>query len=66
MSRAARDRQEGFTLAEVLIAGLIMVVALIPIIGMFDGALSSVRLASTVHASAACAESVTEQVKATP
>ncbi|MHB8780351.1 MAG: hypothetical protein ACYC55_03055, partial [Candidatus Geothermincolia bacterium] len=41
-------------------------VALIPIIGMFDGALSSVRLASTVHASAACAESVTEQVKATP
>ncbi len=60
------ESEGGFTVAEVLIAGLVMVVAMIPIIGMFDGALSAVRHVSDIHASIACAETATEQIKAIP
>ncbi len=56
----------GFTLAEVLIAGLVMVVAMIPIIGMFDGALGAVRNVSNIHASVAAAQTSIEQIKAMP
>lgn len=62
-----RSREEGgFTLAEVLIAGLVMVVAMVPIIGMFDGALGAVRNVSNIHASVACAQTAVEQIRAMP
>ncbi len=62
-----RSREEGgFTLAEVLIAGLVMVVAMIPIIGMFDGALGAVRNVSNIHGSVACAQTAIEQIRAIP
>jgi len=60
------ESEGGFTVAEVLIAGLVMVVAMIPIIGMFDGAIGAVRHVSNIHASIACAETATEQIKAIP
>ncbi len=62
-----RIRQEaGFTLAEVMIAGLVMVVAMIPIIGMFDGAINASMSVTNIHASVAVAQTAMEQIKAMP
>ncbi len=58
--------QEGFALAEVIVAGIVMVLAMIPIIRMFDGALGSASQLSESHSTIACAQSVCEQIKALP
>ncbi len=56
----------GFALAEVMIAGLVMVAAMIPIIRMFDGAISSANTVTESHQTVACAQTAAEQIKAIP
>ncbi len=58
--------QEGFALSEVIIAGIVMVLAMIPIIRMFDGALGSASQLSATHSTVACAQTVCERIKAMP
>jgi|GEM_PF-1755901 len=64
--RRSLNRQEGFTLAEVLVAGLIMVVALIPVIRMFDTSVQGMLLSAKNQGAANCARTALEQVCSLP
>ncbi|MHB8781395.1 MAG: type IV pilus modification PilV family protein, partial [Candidatus Geothermincolia bacterium] len=64
--RLIPGRQDGFSIAEALVAGLIMVIAMVPIVGMFDGAISTVGNLSDIHASVAVAQNMTERIKGMP
>jgi hypothetical protein len=57
---------DGFTLAEVLIAGVILAVALVPVTGMFDTAFKGIRTFENVEKSTSCAKQAMEQIQAIP
>ncbi len=58
--------QHGFALVEVMAASFVMVLAMIPIIKMFDGAVGSARAATEIHETVACAQTAAEKIKAIP
>ena len=56
----------GFSLAEVMVAGLILALAVFPMVGMFDGAFLVSKTAYDINISAECLELYTETVKSMP
>jgi hypothetical protein len=64
--RRRLEDQGGFTLAEVLVAGLILVVALIPIVRMFDTSFAGIMASSKVHKSVTLGQKVMEEIKSMP
>ncbi len=64
--RRRGGKEGGFTLAEILVAGLILVVALIPIVRMFDTSFAGIRSLSGVHKSVALGQKVMEEIKSMP
>ncbi len=64
--RKALNDQEGFSLAEMLVAGLILVVALIPIIRMFDASFTGMRAFERMQKSVICAQAALEKIRSIP
>lgn len=64
--RRRLDEQKGFSLAELLVAGLILVVALIPIIRMFDTSFKGMRSFEKMQKSTACAQTALERIRSIP
>lgn len=64
--RSKLDGQRGFTLAEVLVAGLILVLALIPIVRMFDTSFAGIMSSSRVHKSVTLVQTIMERIKSMP
>lgn len=64
--RRGLNRQEGFTMAEVLVAGMVMVVALIPVIRMFDTSVQGMLVSAKNQGAANCARTALEQVCSLP
>ncbi|MDD5666041.1 MAG: hypothetical protein PHS26_01890 [Actinomycetota bacterium] len=65
-SRRGIGDQRGFTLAEILVAGMILVVALIPIVRMFDTSFAGIMSSSRAHKTVALAQSIMERIKSMP
>ena len=64
--RRKLNREGGFTLAEILVAGLIMAVALIPIVRMFDTSFMGIRKMEALSNSINCAEVAMEEIRTMP
>jgi hypothetical protein len=64
--RRKLKEQKGFTLAELLVAGVIISVALIPMAGMFDTASRGIMLSERIRSSTECAEAAVEQIRNIP
>lgn len=58
--------EEGFSLAEVMMAGLILAVSVFPMVGMFDGAYRVSTAATDINTSSACLQFYTEVARSTP
>ena len=58
--RRKLSKEGGFTLAEIFVAGLIMAVALIPIVRMFDVSFSGIRSFERIMSSVDCAKAAME------
>lgn len=66
-SIAVRVRGEGgFSLAEVMVAGLILALAVFPMVGLFDGAYRVSMAASDVNLSAECLQRYNELARSVP
>lgn len=63
-SRSANE--SGYSLVEVLAAIIILTVAIIPMVGMFDAALRAVTASGDYDAARACAGQKLEQIKSLP
>jgi hypothetical protein len=63
-SRATNE--SGYSLAEVLAAIVILTVAIIPMVGMFDAALRAVTASGDYDAARACAGRKLEQIRSLP
>lgn len=66
--RIRREGREegGFTVAEILIAGVIMVIALVPMVRMFDTSFKGIRAFEQSQKSVSCAKTALEQIQAMP
>jgi len=64
--RKKLNQEGGFTLAEIFVAGLIMAVALIPIVRMFDTSFSGIRAMESLQGGEDCAKAAIEQIKSMP
>lgn len=64
--RRKLNKEGGFTLAEILVAGLIMAFALVPIVRMFDTSFSGIRAMERMQSGEACAKAAIEQIKSMP
>ncbi|MBN2027774.1 MAG: hypothetical protein JW854_13540 [Actinobacteria bacterium] len=64
--RSALSGEGGFSLAEVLVAGLILVLAVFPMVGMFDGAFLVSKAAYDINISSECLQLYAEQVRNMP
>lgn len=64
--RRKLNKEGGFTLAEIFVAGLIMVVALIPIVRMFDTSFSGIRNFENIMKSVDCAKTAMEEIRSMP
>jgi hypothetical protein len=60
------NEESGFTFAEILIAGVIMALALIPITGMFDTSFKGIRAFEQIEQSTNCAKMAMEEIQAMP
>lgn len=58
--------EDGFSLAELLVAGLIIAVALVPMIRMFDTTFRGIFSYERIHKSANCARAAVERVRSLP
>jgi hypothetical protein len=61
-----RRGDSGYSLAEVLAAIVVLTVAIIPMVGMFDAALRAVTASGDYDAARACAGQELEQIKSLP
>lgn len=61
-----RKDEKGFSLAEILVAGLILVWGLIPVIGMFDQSFKGFRNMRKIQQSVNCAKAAMEQIRNIP
>ena len=59
-------RESGYSLVEVLAAIVVLTVAIIPMVGMFDAALRAVTASGDYDAARACARQELEQIKSLP
>jgi Tfp pilus assembly protein PilV len=59
-------RESGYSLAEVLAAIVVLTVAIIPMVGMFDAALGAVSASGDYDAARSCAGQELEQMKSLP
>ena len=59
-------RECGYSLVEVLAAIVVLTVAIIPMVGMFDAALRAVTASGDYDAARACAGQELEQIKSLP
>ena len=59
-------RECGYSLVEVLAAIVVLTVAIIPMVGMFDAALGAVTASGDYDAARACAGQELEQIKSLP
>jgi prepilin-type N-terminal cleavage/methylation domain-containing protein len=64
--RRKLGNDKGFTLVEVLIAGVILAVALIPMTEMFSVSFRGIRSASRMEEGTNCAKAAMEQIRAKP
>ena len=64
--RISLGGERGFSLAEVLVAGLILAVAVIPMVGMFDGAYKVSMLSYNINLADECLRLYTEKVRNIP
>jgi len=64
--RKSLNKQGGFSLAEVLMAGLILSIALIPMMGMFDASFKGMRILENIQRSIVCSQAAMERVRALP
>ncbi len=60
------EGEKGFSLTEILVAGLILVWGLIPVVGMFDQSFKGFRNARQLQQSINCARAAMEQIKGMP
>ncbi len=58
--------QRGFSIAEVMVASLILSLSLLPIMGMFDGALTGMKSVSRSYGVTSCAQAAMEGIKSLP
>jgi hypothetical protein len=59
-------RESGYSLVEVLAAIVVLTVAIIPMVGMFDAALRAVTASGDYDAARVCAGQELEQIKSLP
>ncbi len=59
-------REEGFSLAEVMMAMVILAMAVFPMVGMFDGAFRVSMAASDINLTAECLQRYSEMARSTP
>jgi len=64
--RSALSGEGGFSLAEVMVAGLILAIAVFPMVGMFDGAYLVSKTAYDINISSECLQLYSEQVRNLP
>ena len=64
--RRKLNQEGGFTLAEIFVAGLIMTLALIPIIRMFDTSFSGIRSTESLMNGADCSRAAIEEIRSMP
>lgn len=64
--RISLGGERGFSLAEVLVAGLILAVAVIPMVGMFDGAYKVSMMSYNINLADECLRLYTERVRNIP
>jgi len=64
--RGFLGREEGFSLAEVMVAGLILALAVFPMVGMFDGAFMVSQTAHDINVSSECLQLYVEKVRNIP
>ena len=63
----SRMRAEtGYSLVEVLAAIVVLTIAIVPMVGMFDAALRAVNASGDYDAARACAGQVLEQIRSLP
>ena len=60
------ERESGYSLVEVLAAIVVLTVAIIPMVGMFDAALRAVSASGDYDAARACAGQKLEQARSLP
>jgi prepilin-type N-terminal cleavage/methylation domain-containing protein len=58
--------ESGYSLVEVLAAIVVLTVAIVPMVGMFDAALRAVNASGDYDAARACAGQVLEQIRSLP
>jgi hypothetical protein len=64
--RRKLNREGGFTIAEILVAGFILAFALIPIVRMFDYSFSGIRQLEAIQDSVNCARAAVEEIRSMP
>ena len=66
MRTSRAEKESGYSLVEVLAAIVILTVAIIPMVGMFDAALRAVSTSGDYSIARACAGQKLEQVRSLP
>jgi hypothetical protein len=66
LTRRALDTESGYSVVEVLAAIVILTVAILPMVGMFDAALQATGAGGDYDAARACANGVLEEAKSLP
>ncbi|MDD3717495.1 MAG: type II secretion system protein [Actinomycetota bacterium] len=64
--RRKAGKEGGFTIVEILVAGVIMVVALVPMVSMFDTSFKGIRSFEQSQKSLNCAKVALEEIQALP
>lgn len=59
-------QEEAFTLTEILVAGVILVLALLPVINMFDTSFKGILGYERIHKATNCAREAIERIRAIP
>lgn len=66
MTRKALHAASGYSLVEVLAAIVILTVAILPMVGMFDAALRATAVSGEYDAARSCANAALERARASP
>lgn len=66
MIRRLLDKESGYSVVEVLAAIVVLTVAILPMVGMFDVALRTTGASGDYDAARACANALLEEAKALP
>jgi hypothetical protein len=58
--------QEGFSIAEIMVASIIVILAIFPIMNMFDGSITGIKVMARTYTTVQCAQTAMEEIKSMP